>query len=914
MKRFFLIDGSALVHRSFHAFSRAGLTSGGIDVGMLYGFLVSILSICRREKPDLMAVAFDTGAPTFRHQMFDDYKANRPPLNEDIRAQLPLLYEMIDLLRIPQLAKDGWEADDLIGTLAVEGETAGLEVFMVTGDKDFYQLVTDKVKVYTLPTKSSSEPTIYDPESIKTKFGVHPSKVTDVLALMGDSSDNVPGVPKVGAKTAVSLINQYGSLDEVLRNAPDMKPSKVSENLVTYAEQARFSKKLVIIDTTSPVDVKPQDLYYGPLNNVDARSWLTRLQFFSILSQLDELEPPKIAQPVKKHDYQCVTDAESLEAMIDELRKADLVSMDVETTSLDPMKADLVGMSFSVREKHGWYVAVNHFSGAPDYFKSPSPPVLRPGTTFELAYILEQLKPIYGDPELKKTGQNLKYDILVLKCYGCEVEGVVLDTMIASHLLDSSSRQHNLDYLAEIHIGFKKIPTRDLIGSGSKQISMADVKLERVVEYACEDSDIALRLTNLFMPRIKTEGFESLMGDVELPLMKVLVEMEQCGVALDLDMLSEMSTVFQAQMDKLVDEVHQIAGMPFNLNSTQQLADVLYNRLGLPPGRKTKFGYSTDIGELERLAPVHELPAKLLRYRHLSKLLSTYIDSLPRMVHPITGRVHTSYSQTIAATGRLSSNDPNLQNIPIRTGEGGQIRRAFIAGEPDWLIMSADYSQIELRIMAHLSGDERLLQAFNEGLDIHSATAGWMYDMPQGLVTPDIRRQAKEVNFGVLYGMGDFGLAQRLGITRKRAKEFIDQYFRNFARVKEYIDEIHESVRKDGFVKTMLGRKRLIPEINSRNFQVRSNAERIAINTPIQGSAADLIKLAMIQVQRMLKAEDFRARMLLQVHDELVFETPPDELERLIKRVREVMAGAMTLKVAIEVDAGWGKNWLEAHQ
>lgn len=914
IKRVFLIDGSALVHRSFHAFSRTGLSSGGIDVGMVYGFLSSLLSICRREKPDLMAIAFDTAAPTFRHQMYVDYKANRPPLNEDIKVQLPLLYEVIDLLRIPRLARDGWEADDLMGTLAVQGEASGMEVFLVTGDKDFYQLVTDQIKVYTLPTRSASEPVIYDPDGVEAKFGVRPSKVTDKLALMGDSSDNVPGVPKVGTKNAVNLLQQYGTLEEVLKNAPGMKHSKISENLVAYADQARFSKKLVIIDTNAPIETRPEDLHYGPLNNVDARSMLTRLEFYSILSQINELEPATIIQPVKEHDYECITNPENLAALIPELQNADLVSMDVETTSLDPMKADLVGMSFSIREKHGWYIAVNHFKGVPGDYAAPPAPELRPGTKPELAYILERLKPVYADPSIKKTGQNLKYDILVLKCYGCDVRGVTFDTMIASHLLDSTSRQHNLDFLAEKHIGYRKIPTSQLIGSGSKQISMADVPLEEVVEYACEDSDITLRLANLFKPGIKEEGFEDMMQNVEIPLMQVLVEMEHRGVTLDLEMLSGMSAVFQEQMSHLVEDVHQLAGIPFNLNSTQQLAEVLYNRLGLPPGRKTKFGYSTNIGELERLAPMHELPAKLLRYRHLAKLLSTYIDSLPRMVHPLTGRVHTSYSQTIAATGRLSSNDPNLQNIPIRSEEGGQIRKAFIAGKPGWLIMSADYSQIELRIMAHLSGDERLLQAFNDGLDIHSATAGWMYDMPPELVTPDIRRQAKEVNFGVLYGMGDFGLAQRLGIPRKRAKEFIEQYFRNFSRVKEYIKEIHQSARKDGFVKTMLGRKRLIPDINSSNFQVRSNAERIAINTPIQGSAADLIKLAMIRIQKALQEENFHARMLLQVHDELVFETPPEELERLVQRVKEIMAGAMLLRVTVEVDAGWGKNWLEAHQ
>jgi len=485
--------------------------------------------------------------------------------------------------------------------------------------------------------------------------------------------------------------------------------------------------------------------------------------------------------------------------------------------------------------------------------------------------------------------------------------------MIASHLLDPSARQHGLDHLAELHLNYRKIPISSLIGSGAKQRSMAEVPLDRITEYACEDADIALRLTHLFQPMIEEGGYGRLLYEQELPLLPVLLAMEKRGVALDTDLLAEMSAEFQAEMERLEEEVCALAGVRFNLNSTQQLAEVLYDRLGLPPGRKTKFGYSTDISELERLAPVHELPAKLLRYRRFAKLKSTYIDALPQMIHPLTGRVHTSFSQTVAATGRLSSNDPNLQNIPIRTEEGGRIRKAFIAGQPGWMMVSADYSQIELRIMAHLSGDERLIEAFENRMDIHRATAAWMNDIPPELVTPDIRRQAKEVNFGVLYGMGDFGLAQRLGISRKRAREFIDQYFEKFARVKEYIEEIKLRARAVGYVETIMGRKRPLPEINSKNFRVRSNAERIAVNTPIQGSAADLIKLAMIRVHAALREEGFRARMLLQVHVELVFESPSDELERLATRVREIMAGAMELRVPIEVDVAWGENWLEAH-
>jgi len=939
MKRIFLIDGSALVHRSFHAFSRTQLSTQGMDVGMIYGFLLSILMICRKEKPDRLAITFDTGAPTFRHKMYAEYKAHRPPLDEAIRVQLPLLYEVIDLLNIPRLAKDGWEADDLMGTLATKGEASGYDVFLVSGDKDFYQLVTDQVKVYSLPTKKEPNPIVYDPDGVKVKFGVKPELVIDALALMGDSSDNVPGVPKVGHKTAIKLLDEYGDLDGVLASASQVKQNKIRENLIEFADQARFSKELVIIDREAPIDSEPDTLVYGPMNNSEVRRKLTEMEFYSILKQLGEIEPieaPLFDSPSAKqgeksletatlpmeHDevgvssrkYRTVINPDELQAMIDELSKAELISMDTETTSLDPMRAELVGLSFSIRENEAWYVSVNYFEEIPeDYVSFPSP-CLRPNTSSELAFILDQLRPLFADSNLPKTGQNLKYDIHILRCYDVPVDGVVFDTMIASYVLDPTVRQRNIDALAQKHLAITKIPTKQLIGSGAKQKSMTDVPLDIITEYACEDADVALRLTNLFRSGIEAEGFTRLMYEQELPLMEVLLKMEHNGVALDQELLAGMSETYRKEIIELEQDVYNLAGHEFNMNSTQQLANVLFNQLGLPPGRKTKFGFSTDIDELQRLAPVHELPAKLLRYRHLTKLKSTYIDSLPRMIHPVTGRVHTSYSQTVAATGRLSSNDPNLQNIPIRTEEGGRIRKAFIAGSSNWKIISADYSQVELRIMAHLSGDERLVQVFHDGQDIHTATAAWMHDMPPELITSDMRRHAKEVNFGVLYGMGGFGLAQRLGISRKRANEFIEQYFSKFWRVKEFIEEIKEKARRNGYVETIMGRKRTLPDINARSYQIRQNAERIAINTPIQGSAADLMKKAMIDVHKMLQNEGFQARMLLQVHDELIFEAPIDEVNRLSERVKEVMEGAMELNVPLEVDVSWGDNWLDAHE
>ncbi len=922
-KRLFVIDGTAMVYRSFYAFSgHAELTLKGRSIGMIYGFLSSLFMLCRRENPDHLIVTFDTGTPTFRHKMYPEYKAQRPPMDEDLRQQLPLLYELVNLLRIPQLSMEGWEADDIMGTLAVKGEQAGMDVFLVTGDKDFYQLVNDKIKVYTLG-KRQAPPTVYDRVGVEKKFGVPPEKVIDVLGLMGDSSDNIPGVPKVGPKTAIDLIKRFETLERVLESAEEIKQPKLRQNLIDFADQARFSKELVIIEKNVPLEDGQEQVPYGPMNNPESRSKLLELEFRSILETLnqietvdiEEIEPTEESRSNDNRQYHTVTDPKSLSEMLERLNQAELVSVDTETTSLDAMQAELVGLSFSVDSGdlvESWYVSANHFVDVPEQFEALTPSTLRPDTSREQTFILNELKPfLTGD--IPKTGQNLKYDMLVLACYDIEVNAVKFDTLLASHLLNPTARQHNLDALAETHLGMTKIPTKKLIGSGSKQISMADVELSQISDYACEDSDVVLRLTHLFQPKIADDNMKKILYEQEIPLIPVLVRMEKTGVKLDLDLLSQMSQQFQEEIEELIESVHDLAGMPFNMNSTQQLAHILYDKLRLPPGKKTKLGYSTNINELERLAPLHELPKKLLRYRHLAKLKSTYIDALPQLVHPITGRIHTSYHQAVAATGRLSSADPNLQNIPIRSEDGGRIRRAFIAGEPGWVIMAADYSQIELRVMAHLSGDARMIEAFHSGQDIHLSTAAWMHDMPPELITSDMRRQAKEVNFGVLYGMGEFGLSQRLHISRKRAKEFIEQYFANFPCVKGYIEEIHNNARELGYVETVMGRRRPIPDINSKNFNVRQNAKRVATNTPIQGSAADLMKLAMIAVDRALIEENYQARMLMQVHDELVFEVPPEEVKRLSERLKELMGGVWDMKVPLEVSVEHGYNWLDSH-
>lgn len=946
MKSLFLVDGSALVHRAFHAFQgRARLTTRGKDVGMLYGFLNSLLSVIRREKPDRLGVAFDTSAPTFRHKLYEAYKANRPPMDEALREQIPILYELLQALNVPQLMIEGYEADDIIGTLAVRGAQEGYQCFIVAGDKDFYQLVDQKISLYRLPVGRSNElPEVIDPEGVVRKFGVPPHQVIDTLALMGDSSDNVPGVPGVGEKTSVELIKRFGSLEEVIAHADQIEKATIRENIKQHAELARKSRDLVIIDTSVPLEITPHDLTYGPLNNHLARKKLLELEFASLLRQIEELEPEIRAHPggppgegegaeeklpgeefsvsqaellrTSRRDYRLIDTPEALFQLVKHLQEQGAFSLDTETTSIDPMQAELVGISFSTEPGAAYYLTVNHFQGPPSGYSSSLYTPLRPTISPSLCFILETLKPLLEDERYKKYGQNLKYDLLALKCYGIEVKGVEFDTMIASYLLDPTARQHGIDYMAETYLGLRKIPTAQLIGKGAHQLSMAEVPVDQVCEYACEDADVALRLVLYFRQQLKKNQMERLFYELEIPLMMVLLQMEFNGVKLDVDYLSQLSRQFQEEMDDLEREIYELAGLKFNINSTQQLAEVLYQRLKLPKGRRTKLGYSTDNEELERLRQEADspIPGKLLRYRHLAKLKSTYIDALPRMIHPLTGRVHTSYSQTSTATGRIASSDPNLQNIPIRTEEGGWIRRAFVPGEEGWLILSADYSQIELRIMAHLSQDERLIYAFEQGWDIHRATAAWMNEIPPEEVTPEMRRQAKEVNFGVLYGMGEFGLSQRLGIPRARAREFIEQYFTQFKQVKEYIEKLHQQARERGYVETIMGRRRPIPDINSKNFNIRSNAERIAINTPIQGSAADLMKIAMIRVHKMLREEGFRARMLLQVHDELVFEVPQEEVERLSQRLKETMSQAMELSVPLEVGIGYGANWLEAHE
>ncbi|MDQ7064452.1 MAG: DNA polymerase I [candidate division KSB1 bacterium] len=902
-QKLFLIDGSALAYRSYFAFIQNPLiNSRGENTSAIYGFVRTLFKIFDEEKPDYLGVVFDTSEPTFRHKAYKAYKATRQKMPDEMSEQLPILRQVIEALRIPIIEVPGYEADDILATLALKARERGLQVFLVTSDKDLMQLVDSVIKIYNL-RRRIDEAEILGPSEVEEKMGVPPQQIRDFLALVGDSSDNIPGVPKVGKKTAQSLLREYRSLDNLLDHLDEVASKSVRESLRQNTDQARVSQQLVTLDTNVPIELDLDQLRLKEPDQQKVLALFTRLEFTSLMDRIAGETKTDTSQ------YYTVTDEQQLLFLIDRLKRAGHFTFDLETTSQNPMMAEIVGFSFSCEEGEAFYVPA---SAAPKDADPYSHLILKPkqGEAIDLRGMLG---PILTDETLAKNAQNAKYDILVLSQYGIRVRGLRFDTMLASYLLNPTSRQHNLDLLALEHLNIKKIPTSDLIGKGKKQISMRDVPLNLVARYACEDADVTERLRRLFEPRLKEAGLWELFQEVEIPLITVLVHMEETGVALDRPYLEAMSRDMEQQLRALEETIYEMAGERFNINSTQQLAKILFEKLKLPTGRRTKTGYSTDAAVLEKLAKDYELPRKLLEYREISKLKSTYVDALPRLINPRTGRVHTSYNQTVAATGRLSSSDPNLQNIPIRTEIGRQIRRAFIPGKPGWKILDADYSQIELRIMAHLSKDENLIKAFQNGEDVHRATAANVFGVPPEEVTPELRRRAKEINFGIMYGMGVYGLAQRLEITPEEAQTIIQEYFVKYPGVNDFIIRTLNEARQKGYVTTLLNRRRYLPEILSENRRVREFAERTAINTPIQGTAADMIKVAMIRIDRRLHEEKLRSKMIMQVHDELVFEAPEEELDALRSLVAHEMANALKLDVPIKVDIGIGKNWLEAH-
>jgi DNA polymerase-1 len=862
--RLFLIDGTALAYRSYFAFIRNPLiNSKGINTSGVFGFTNTLMQILREEKPSHIACVFDTSAPTFRHKVYPEYKATRQKMPDELAEQLPVIRSVVEAFNIPIFEIEGYEADDVIGTLAKQAEKKGLETCLVTGDKDFMQLVSDRIKMI-IPNqkKGGGEREILGPDGVVEKLGVAPEKVTDLLGLMGDSSDNVPGVPGIGPKTAQELIGKFGSMEEVLAHTEEIERPKVRENLETHRDQALLSKELVTIQTNVPVDFIPEDLVFKIVRQDRLVSYFQELEFNRFLQELPELFAAGGKEP--KRDYRIVRQVAEIDRLAKQLSKTAMFAIDLETTSLDPISAEIVGLCLSWKAGEAVYVPML------------LPETDRSGDLFEnrdgnvQSIVFKKLEPVLRNKKIRKCGQNIKYDLLVLRRHSIDVEGVDFDTMIAAYLVNPTSRQFGLDALALEFLNIRKIPTKELIGAGKSQISMAEVDLEKVAEYGCEDADVTYQLRGVLEPRLKEAKLDPLFHDVEMPLMHVLIEMEENGVALDKKLLSEMSGEMALQLDRLQEEIYEIAKERFNINSTQQLGKILFDKLkvhelvGVKRPKRTKTGYATDVGTLERYA-IHPLPKKLLDYRQLTKLKSTYVDALPKLIHPKTGRVHASFNQTVTATGRLSTSDPNLQNIPIRTDLGREIRRAFIPGEKDWVILSADYSQIELRIMAHISDDKTLIESFRKGEDVHKRTAAEIFGISQEQVTEEHRRQAKTINFGIMYGMGPFGLAQRLGISLEAAQNFISAYFARYPKVNEFFAQIIGLAHKQGYVTTLLNRRRYLPELESDN------------------------------------------------HDELVFEVPIDEADRLSDMVRKEMEEALKLSVPIKVDVGIGNNWYEAH-
>ena len=890
-KRMFLIDGHALAYRSYFAFIRNPLiNSKGENTSAVFGFSSALLKIIREHQPDYLAVVFDTSKPTFRHRMYPEYKSTRAKMPDPMREQMPRIRQIVEAMNIPMLEREGYEADDVMASLARRAEKKGMDVVLVTGDKDLLQLVGERIKVLD-PRRGGEDEVLYDEQGVYRRFGLRPGQVVDFMSLKGDASDNVPGVPGIGDKTAQKIIEKYGDLESALQAAEQMDNKRVRKGLLEHAEQARLSRDLVRLNDELELDVRFERLAVEDFDTSRLVELFRELEFTSLLRQIS------VEGPDHSLDCSLVTTWKKFSELLRTLKKAGAFVLDTETTSTDPMAAELVGLAFAVRPGEAFYLPVGH----------------REGPNLELEKVLEGLKPLLADGRLAKCGHNIKYDRTVLVRHGCSLEGIVFDTMVASYLINPSARRHNLDLVTLEYLGQKKIPLQTLIGKGKAQKSFAEVPEKDAAGYAGEDADCTLRLWQLMKDQLGEMDLEDLFSRVEMPLVSVLSEMEMAGVKLDADFLGKMSAEMDRELSKLVREIYRMAGEEFNINSPKQLIHILFEKLELPVVRRTKTGFSTDENVLEELSREHPLPRKLLEYRQLMKLKSTYVDALPRMVNPRTGRIHTSFNQTVTATGRLSSSEPNLQNIPIRTEFSKTIRKAFVAPDKDHVILSADYSQIELRIMAHLSEDEALLEAFRRDADVHTRTAAAVFGVTEKEVTPELRRQAKVVNFGIIYGMSPYGLAKQLEIDHGEAARFIDSYFELYPQVRQYMERTVEEAQERGYVTTLLGRRRYLPELHSDQGQVVAFARRTAINTPIQGTAADLIKLAMIRIQKVLQEKGLSTRMIIQIHDELVFEVPHKELSEVQPLVRSHMENALQLSVPIKVDMGSGRSWYEAH-
>lgn len=888
-KTLFLIDGSAYIYRAYHAIRNLS-NSKGLPTNAIFGFARILIKLIENWAPKYVVMVFDAKGPTFRHDLYKDYKATRPPMPDDLQVQIPYIKQITKAFNLPVIEIPGYEADDIIGTLAYRAEESGFASVMVTGDKDFLQLVTDKSIIWD-PMKDK----VTDLNSFKKEFGLMPKQMIDVMGLSGDTSDNVPGVPGIGPKTALDLIKTFGSIKNLYDNIDSITKKKQHENLIQFKEQADLSKKLVEIDTNAPIDFEQDAFCYKNPDNQKLTALFQELEFRQLQQSFSG------HSDLSEKNYSLIDDMNSLSGLVERLKTADHFALDTETTSENPLKANLVGISVSLKAHEAFYIPLAHkYEGVPKQLGMDE--------------TIKTLKNVFENPDIKKIGQNIKYDWIVLKRHGIELAGVYSDTMVASYLINPSKRAHNLDQIALDFLGHKKITFEETVGKKKPESGFADVPLEKAVSYACEDADITLMAHDVLFPKLTEIGVKDLFEQIEMPLIPVLMKMETNGICVDRNRLLELSKHFEQQLEDLEEKIYSTAGITFNIKSPQQLGEVLFEKLMLPVKKKTKkkTGYSTDVDVLTELAEKHELPALVLRHRTLSKLKSTYTDALLELADQKTDRIHTSFNQTVTATGRLSSSNPNLQNIPIKTDEGREIRSAFVP-QKGWSLISADYSQIELRLLAHCAEDEILIKAFLEDEDIHTRTAIEIFQIFPDFITPELRYQAKTINFSIIYGISAFSLSKDLGISNKMAQTYIDNYFARYKGVRKFIEKTINDAHENKKTSTLLGRIRLLPDIDSSNKIVKAAAERIAVNTPIQGTAADLIKIAMINIDKVFTQKNLKSAMLLSVHDELVFEVPPDELNMVSGIVKDLMENVWTLKVPLKVNISSGINWAKAH-
>ena len=901
-EKLYIIDGTAVIYRSFYAFkNRPLINSKGENTSAIFGFLRTIISIIEKFNPKYFAITFDEKEPTFRHKKYPDYKATRDKMPEELVEQLEPIQDLVKSTNIPYLSLPGYEADDIIGTLTQKFSDK-CDVVIVSRDKDFYQLVSDKVSLFDL-----SKDKFVSKEEVKEKFGTTPDKVIDILALTGDSADNILGIPKVGIKTAIKLIQHFGSLENILANSEEITQKHIKENVAKFSQQGILSKELVTIDRNVPIDVSLEDFTLQSIFSEDLRKFCERyelntfMKYFSTKGRTFE-DNKKDLSPIEKIEYCLINNKSLFEKLLSELQKQEKIAIDVETNSCSPINGKIVGISICFENSKAYYIPIRHYIGKQLSAKE----------------VLTAIKPILEDDKKYFIGHNIKFDYMIFQNEGIEIANLYFDTMIASYLLSPEEHRHNLDTVSQRYLHHKMIPIEELIGKkGKNQMSFTETLIKDATEYSGEDANVTYRLWKILEKKLAEFDMQELFFKIEMPLIKTLANIERNGISVDQIFFAKLSKELEVKLAILQRDIHQIAGEIFNIDSPLQLSKVLFEKLGLPVVKKTKSGYSTDINVLTKLSRDYEIAEKLIGYRQLKKLKSTYLDALPKLINPKTGRIHSSFNQTVTATGRLSSSEPNLQNIPIRTEIGREMRKGFIPRHSDFSILSADYSQIELRVMAIISKDENLIANFKKGGDVHSQTAALVFGVKENEVTPNQRRQAKVINFGIMYGMGSYSLSQDLRISRKEAQAFIDNYFSHYPQVKHYIDETIEFAHKNEYVKTLFNRRRYLTGINSRNHQIQAFAERTAINMPIQGTAADIIKIAMNNIYQKIKDKDDEIKMIIQIHDELVFEVKTTFINKYRKLIKIEMESVLPSNysdiVPLVVDIGYGKNWLEAH-